>query len=67
MTGSPIISTLLGDDWKRRKQEFFQCLRDLHERFGIGIDFEEFRRGAQRACFRWLRAQDKPTTPPQKA
>jgi hypothetical protein len=54
----------LTDDWKRRKQEYLQCLTDLHERFGPRVPFEEFRREAQRACFRWLRAHDKPTTPP---
>ena len=57
----------LSNDWKRRKQEYLQCLTDLHGRFGTGIAFEEFRREAQRACFRWLRAQDKPTTPPPRA
>ena len=57
----------LSEDWKRRKQEYLQCLRDMHGRFGTGIAFGEFRREAQRACFRWLRAQDKPTTPPPKA
>jgi hypothetical protein len=57
----------LSDDWKRRKQEYLQCLGDMHGRFGTGIAFEEFRREAQRACFRWLRAQDKPTAPPPKA
>jgi len=57
----------VSDDWKRRKQEYLQCLSELHGRFGAGIAFEEFRREAQRACFRWLRAQDKPTTPPPKA
>jgi hypothetical protein len=57
----------LSDDWKRRKQEYFQCLSDTHARFGARIAFQEFRREAQRACFRWLRAQDKPTTPPPKA
>jgi hypothetical protein len=57
----------LSDDWKRRKEEYFQALSDMHDRFGSGIAFEEFRREAQRACFLWLRAQDKPTTPPPKA
>ena len=57
----------LSDDWKRRKQDYLQALSDMHARFGAGIVFEEFRREAQRACFRWLRAQDKPTTPPPKA
>ena len=57
----------LSDDWKRRKQEYFECLNNMHDRFGLPVAFEEFRREAQRACFRWLRAQDKPTTPPPKA
>lgn len=57
----------LSDDWKRRKQEYFQCLGDMHERFGAGLPFEEFRREAQHACFRWLRAHDKTSTPPPKA
>ena len=57
----------VSDDWKRRKQEFLQCLTDLHHRSGTGLAFEEFRREAQRACFRWLRAHDKPTPPPPKA
>jgi hypothetical protein len=39
----------------------------MHGHFGAGIAFEEFRREAQCACFRWLRAQDKPTSPPPKA
>jgi hypothetical protein len=50
----------LGDDWKRRKQEYFQCLNEIHGRFAAGIGFDEFRREAQRSCFRWLRAQNKP-------
>jgi hypothetical protein len=57
----------LSDDWKRRKQEYLQRLSEMHERFGTGIAFEQFRREAQRACFSWLRAHDKPTTPPPKA
>jgi hypothetical protein len=57
----------LSNDWKRRMLEYLQALIDMHERFGPSIAFEEFRREAQRACFRWLRAQDKPTTPPPKA
>jgi len=57
----------LSSDWKRRKQEYLDDLGDLHQRFGMGIAYQEFRRQAQRACFRWLRAQDKPTTPPPKA
>jgi hypothetical protein len=57
----------LSADWKHRKQEYLQGLNELHGRFGTGIAFEEFRREAQRACFRWLRAQDKLTTPPPKA
>jgi hypothetical protein len=57
----------LSADWKRRKQEYFQTLSEMHNRFGSGIAFEDFRREAQRACFRWLRAQDKPTTPPPRA
>ena len=57
----------LSEDWKRRKQEYLQFLSDMHGRFGSGIALEEFRREAQRACFRWLRAQDKPTAPPPKA
>ncbi len=57
----------LSDDWKRRKQEYFQCLADLHGRFGTDTHFEDFRREAQHACLRWLRAQDKPTAPPPKA
>jgi hypothetical protein len=57
----------LSSDWKRHKQEYLDALGELHQRFGSGIAYEEFRREAQRACFRWLRAQDKPTTPPPKA
>ncbi len=57
----------LSSDWKRRKQEYLDALGDLHQTLGSGIAYEEFRREAQRACFRWLRAQDKPTTPPPKA
>jgi hypothetical protein len=57
----------LSDDWKRRKKEYFECLIEMHERFAAGTAFEEFRGEAQRACFRWLRAQDKPTSPPPKA
>jgi hypothetical protein len=57
----------LSDDWKHRKQKYLRCLSDLHGRFGTGIPFEEFRREAQRACFRWLRAHDKTATPPPKA
>jgi hypothetical protein len=57
----------LSDDWKHRKREYFQALSDIHGRFGAGTAFEEFRREAQRACFRRLRAQDKPTTPPPRA
>jgi hypothetical protein len=57
----------LSEDWKHRRQEYFKCLGDLHARFGSGVPFEEFRREAQRACFRWLRAQDKPATPPPTA
>jgi hypothetical protein len=53
----------LTEDWKRRKQ----CLSDVHGRLAPDTAFDEFRREAQRACFRWLRAQDKPTTPPPKA
>jgi hypothetical protein len=57
----------LSEDRRRRKQEYFNCLSDLHARFGAGIAFAEFRSEAQRACFRWLRAQDKPSTPPPQA
>jgi len=57
----------LSTDWKRRKQEYLDALADLHQRHGMGIDFVEFRREAQRACFRWLRAQDKPTILPPNA
>lgn len=57
----------LSNDWKRRKQEYFDALGELHQRHGAGVPFEEFRREAQRACFRLLRAQDKPSTPPPKA
>jgi hypothetical protein len=57
----------LSDDWKRRRQEYLQALGDMHGLFGTRVPFEEFRREAQRACFHWLRAQDKPTTPPPKA
>jgi len=54
-------------DWKRRKQEYFDALADFHQRFGADIPSEDFRREAQRACFRWLRAEEKPPTPPPKA
>ena len=57
----------LSDDWKCCKREYLLSLNDMHGRFGSGIAFDEFRREAQRACFRWLRAQDKPTTTPRKA
>jgi hypothetical protein len=57
----------LSDDWKRRKQEYFQCLNELHGRFRAGIAFDDFRREAQRACFHWLRAHENPTTPPPRA
>ena len=57
----------LSNDWKRRKHEYLGALNDLHQRYGARIAYEEFRREAQRACFRWLRAQDKPTTPPPTA
>ena len=57
----------LSSDWKQRKREYLEALQDLHQRFGAGIAYEDFRREAQRACFRWLRAEDRPTTPPPKA
>ena len=57
----------LSSEWKRCKQEYHDALGDLHQRFGAGIAYVEFRREAQRACFLRLRAQDKPTTPPPKA
>lgn len=57
----------LSSDWKRRKQEYHDALGDLHQRFGAGIGYDEFRREAQRACFLRLRAQDKPATPPPNA
>lgn len=57
----------LSAGWKRSRQEYLDALADLHERYGSGVSFEEFRREAQRACFLWLRAQDRPTSPPPKA
>jgi len=57
----------LSAGWKRCRQEYLEALSDLHARHGAGLPFEEFRREAQRACFLWLRAQDRPTTPPPKA
>ena len=57
----------LSKGWKRSRQEYLDALAELHERYGAGISFEEFRREAQRACFLRLRAQDKPATPPPKA
>lgn len=57
----------LSDDWKQRKKEYLETLSEFHQRFGADVPFEDFRREAQRACFRWLRSQDRPTTPPPKA
>jgi hypothetical protein len=57
----------LSGDWKERKREYFEALGELHQRFGSDVVFVDFRREAQRACFRWLRAQDKPSTPPPNA
>jgi hypothetical protein len=57
----------LSDDWKRRKSEYFAALIEFHQRFGSEIPFDDFRREAQRACFQWLRSQDRPSTPPPKA
>jgi len=57
----------LSADWKSRKQEYLEALSNLHQRYGTGIGYEDFRREAQRTCFRLLRAQDKPAAPPPKA
>ena len=57
----------LSSSWKRCRQEYLDALIELHERFAPKTPLAEFRREAQRACFLWLRAQDKPTTPPPAA
>ena len=57
----------LSNDWKHRKQEYLDGLADFHQRYGAGIEYDVFRREAQRVCFQWLRAQDKPATPPPSA
>jgi hypothetical protein len=57
----------LSDDWKQRKKEYLDALADFHQRYGSDILFEDFRREAQRACFRRLRSQDRHTTPPPQA
>lgn len=50
-------------DWKRRKKAYLEALEDLHQRFGAGTSYQDFRREAQRACFQWLRAHDRPSSP----
>jgi hypothetical protein len=57
----------LSADWKERRKNYLEALADLHQRFGVGIDYQTFRQEAQRTCFRWLRAQDKTSTPPPQA
>lgn len=57
----------LSTGWKQCRQEYLDALAGFHAQHGAGLPFEEFRREAQRACFLWLRAQDKPATPPPKA
>jgi hypothetical protein len=57
----------LSAHWKQRRREYLDALGELHQRYGAGVSYVEFRQEAQRACFRRLRAQDKPTTPPPKA
>jgi hypothetical protein len=57
----------LSKDWKARKQEYFDCLYELHQRHGANVPYDHFRSEAQRACFNWLRAHDRPSTPPASA
>jgi hypothetical protein len=57
----------LSDDWKHRKSEYFAALTDFHRRFASDVPFDNFRREAQRACFQWLRSNDRPSTPPASA
>jgi hypothetical protein len=57
----------LSPGWKQCRQEYLDALAGLHAIHGAGLPFDEFRREAQRACFRFLRSQDKPTAPPPKA
>lgn len=57
----------LSSDWKVCQREYLAALEEVHQRHGEAVPFDEFRREAQRACFRWLRAQDRPSSPPEKA
>ena len=57
----------LSADWKLCQRQYLEALTELHRQHGEATPFEEFRREAQRACFRWLRAQDRPSSPPTKA
>jgi hypothetical protein len=57
----------LSEDWKKSKKEYFEALMDFHRRYGSEIPFDDFRREAQRTCFRWLRSHDKPSSPPPNA
>jgi hypothetical protein len=57
----------LSEDWKQTKSRYFESLIEFHRRYGSDVPFDDFRREAQRSCFRLLRSDDKPTTPPPKA